>query len=215
MGEQSGEGGNRPVRQEGDEIEPQPTDTRSEQLETQDSSTEPVRNQDTSEIDERGPRTVESRPVSSARGEQEIGGVTVFDGEELHHDIQPPWTAYWWDLLVGSVLALTMVGLVIAPYWFYKAYKKRKNTRYIITSDRIILQKGGVTRTSSEEYQFQNMDTISTSQGFVEGIFGKGSVEMTLREEFRDDKEIELSGIHDYEDVKTTIRREQYNEMNS
>ena len=143
-----------------------------------------------------------------SQGEQKVGDVTIFEGEELYHDIQPPWTAYWWDLLLGTCLLTVLIG----PYWYYKAYKRRENTRYIITSDRIILKTGGISGSSTEEYRFENVDTVSTSQGFIEGMFNKGTVELTLRKK-RDKKDITLDGIREYDAVKTTIRREQYNEM--
>lgn len=189
-------------------IEPRP-DRAPQPTEDSNQSPETVQRQP-----DQSPQSIPSQPVNTAAGEQTVGDVTIFDGEELHHDIQPGWAAYWWDLAIGTFMVMTMIGVIIAPYWYYKAYKKKKNTHYIITSDRLILQKGGLTSTSSEEYQFQNLDTISTSQGFFEGMVNKGTVKLTLREQYRDDKEINLGGIREYNDVKTTIRREQYNEMN-
>lgn len=133
--------------------------------------------------------------------------VTLFDGEELLHEVTPSWVAYTKGLTIGTILTCT-TGVGAA--YFYVPYARKKKSRITITTDRVIIKSGGVRSTETTEYRLTNIDEVTTRQSFKESIRNKGTVEFTLREKTHDDKVVTLSGISDYEDVKTSIRQIQY-----
>lgn len=191
------------------EIEVEPIESKNERSASEATSQEtpPEESPDQRRANERLDESHEpSGGTSTVDKEQIVGGVTVFEGEELYHDIQPSWAAYWKDIVIGSCMLMFLIG----PYWWMKAYAKRKNSRYVVTSDRVIRKKGSLTGSSTEEVQFVDIDEIRTHQSSVEGLLDKGTVEFSLRERGRQDKTVTLDGISEYESVKTTIRREQY-----
>lgn len=132
----------------------------------------------------------------------------LFGDEEALYEAQPSWGAYTGWLLIAATVSLVTMGLGLPL--FYVPYAKRKNTRYYITTDRVIIQKGGVGSTSTEEYQITNIDKIETSQSMMESARNKGTVKFSLRERGFDAREVKIPNIPEFQGVKEAIRRAQY-----
>lgn len=136
-------------------------------------------------------------------------GVTLFEDEELLHDIQPSWLAYWPSITIYTLFGLVTFGLGLPL--LYLPYAKRKNTRYVITSERVIIKSGGVLSSETTEYSLENVNKVESSQDFAERARNKGTVSFTLRERGFEDETVELSGISEFNGVRESIRRAQVN----
>lgn len=149
------------------------------------------------------------------------GKISIFEEEELHHDIKPSF--------VGTLSAIDLVLAIFTwGFWLIVPYLKWRNTGYVITNRRLIDTEGNLTGSSTEEIHFDTIyGDIRTSQGLIEGLLNKGTVEFEIekergtgatrreageRESSRREMDIhrqtiELEGINDYYEVTNTIRR--------
>lgn len=166
--------------------------------------------------------TAATESSSADRGtNQFVAGIEIFDDEHLHHDIKPS----FFGALSRNDIVFTVIT---AGFWLVVPFFKWRNTRYVITSKRLIDKQGSLTGTTTEEIRFDDIvGDIRTSQGLIEGILNKGTIEFeiekqrgttasrretTERESSRREmeierREIELNGIKNHQEVNNTIRR--------
>lgn len=137
-----------------------------------------------------------------------ITNFTLFGDEELLHDIQPSWLAFWKSL--STIALVTVVTAGFGLPLFYIPYAKWKNTRYVITTDRIIRQEGSWKGNTTTEYRIENVDQITSKQGTLEALRNRGTIEFTMRERGFEDRIITLSGVPNYEAVRDSIRQAQH-----
>ncbi len=140
--------------------------------------------------------------VAETTVSREVGGITLFEDEEVLHDFHPRWSKYWKSLTLCAILSFVGIGLVL----FYFPWRARKRTRYVITSDRIIIQQGSWRGSQTDEYQFDRIRQIHTGQSLGEKLLGHGNIHVV----FRGGAEVTFSGIANYDAVSNTIRHQQH-----
>jgi len=149
------------------------------------------------------------------------GRIAIFDDEELLHDVQP---SYFGTFTTKDwILTVCLFGM-----WLPVPYLRYRNTRYVLTTKRIINMQGSLTGSTTEETPYDNIaGDIRTSQGLIEGFLNKGTIEFEIEKERGSSaterefsgKEgtqremnikregIELTGIHEYQEISNSIRR--------
>lgn len=138
-------------------------------------------------------------------------GINVMDGETVLENVRPGWPVWWWQILLAVLVLIgglggesTGGGLVGAGLIFGYVVLSRMQSRYIVTDERVKARVGLLSK-KQREYRITDLQSISSSQGIVERIFGHGSI--TLRAAAND--EITWVGVPEYSDVTNTIREEQ------
>nr|WP_233265107.1 PH domain-containing protein [Halomarina oriensis] len=86
----------------------------------------------------------------------------------------------------------------------YFIWRSRRKTRYIITTDRVIIKKGGWTGTSTDEYQISQIKRVQSSRGFKEKLLGGGMLTLDLGAD-----SITIKGLPHFSRVKTDIQNAQ------
>ncbi|WP_254535262.1 PH domain-containing protein [Halomarina litorea] len=129
-----------------------------------------------------------------------VAGITLLDGEDIQHDLRPRWSKWFWSLIIG--LCTLPVGIGIVPLFF--VYRARKKTRYLITTDRVIVKKGGWTGTSTEEFQIDQIKRVKSSRGLGERLLGGGTLILDMGAD-----ELRLDALPNFSTVKTSIQNAQ------
>lgn len=127
-----------------------------------------------------------------------IAGIPLTESETVQHDLRPSWANY-----KGHLLLFWLV------YPLYRACRKRKKTRYVITNERLIIKRGSrLGSTSTDQYELANVERIETKQSLTQGWFGAGTVTVHMRHEHQEAEQFEMTlpGIPNYQDVARTLR---------
>lgn len=133
----------------------------------------------------------------------------LFDDEEVLHDKTPSWAAFPRLLLISIASLVLLVGAVGIVYiWWI-----RRNTQYVVTTERII-HIGGSGGRRTREYRIEDVQYIESDQSFVGSVLGTGSVTVTGPGTVSAlggwaggiSNVVTLGGVADHHDVANTIR---------
>jgi membrane protein YdbS with pleckstrin-like domain len=108
------------------------------------------------------------------------------------------------NLGIVIVLALVVLPSVIA---LLRAIARIKNTRYRVTNQRIVIERGVFSR-SLEEIDMRSVDDIEFRQTFLERLFGIGEVFIVSTDKVA--PKFNLHGIHDPKNIRELIRSNAY-----
>jgi membrane protein YdbS with pleckstrin-like domain len=133
----------------------------------------------------------------------EVSGLTLLDGETIHHDLRPSWSNWSTSLTIYSLLTIVSVGM-LAPL-FIHPWLARRQSRYIVTSERVI-KKTGLIGSSTEEYRIDDIRQLQTGSGWLESLLGKGNISFSTG---AGGTQITFGGVPDYKSVANSIRAEQ------
>jgi len=126
-------------------------------------------------------------------------GITLIENEEVLHNVRPSWAKWAGLVLISIPLMVIGVGFLTLGY----VWLKRKNTRYIVTNQRLI-HKTGLLGSSTTEYRITNLRQLQTGATWGEKSRGHGNIQFTTGS-----GTITFDGIADYETVANTIRERQ------
>lgn len=129
-----------------------------------------------------------------------VAGIALLDGESVQHDLRPRWGKWFWTIVIGVCTLPMFIGVL--PLWH--VYRSRKKTRFIITTDRVIVKKGGWSGTSTEEFRTDQIKRVKTSRSIGEKLLGGGTLLLDMGAD-----ELRLDGLPNFETVKTSIQNAQ------
>lgn len=162
--------------------------------------------------------TAETNQSDTINSGASIRGISLLEGEEVLKNVLPAWVN-WWIILVPTVI-LTLIGLiaiidgdfggglvflVLAGVLYNYVRYSRKRSRYIVTNQRV-KKKVGVLRTSTGETRIADIRGLTTEQGIVERLVGKGSV---LIDSGAAAGRLGIKGVPNHEELASTIREQQ------
>lgn len=152
--------------------------------------------------------TVEGRKVSH---EASTDGITLLEGEKMLKNLRPSWEAWWWQLILGSLLVLMMLAsgnivfgalglstlgyVAIARYW----------SRYFITDERVI-QRTGILRRSTNEVRIDDIENLRTDAKILERILGHGHI---VASSASATGIVSFFALPDYKQVANIVREQQ------
>lgn len=126
-----------------------------------------------------------------------VESITLLQDENTIHDIRPSWSRWGGALLIGLVTSIVLIGLVIiAVVWL-----KRKNTRYIVTNQRLI-EVSGIIGTTTTEYRIADVRQIQTGATWGEKVLGHGNLQFSTGTATM----ITFNGIPNHQEVANSIR---------
>lgn len=145
--------------------------------------------------------------------EASTAGINPLDGESVLKNVHPSWINWKGRLFSALFFAIigAMIGgdagafiIVFGLILVFTVFFARRASRYIVTNQRVKV-KVGLLGSSTKEARLDTLNGISTSSGFIEGLFGKGTVSVTdaAREEMA------IKGVGNYEDLARTLRQQQ------
>jgi len=142
-------------------------------------------------------------------------------GEELVFDGHPSWRAvltfYVGGVVVvaiaaaiaalasGTALAI-VVGLVVLAIVVVAGLVKRQATRYVITSERLHIRHGILSK-RTQETRIQRVQNVNTDQSLFERVMQVGTVDFDTAG--TDDSEFRFVGVASPEDVVKAVDRAQ------
>lgn len=145
-------------------------------------------------------------------------GVDLLTDELVLENRHPAYVNWWKSLLIGAFFALTALGaatsgdigtvmtsLVVAGVIGAYVYFSRAQSRYVVTDERVIRQVGLI-RSSTGETRISDIRGITTEQGIIERIVGKGSVQI---DSTAAGGLLRIDGVDDYNGLARTIRTQQ------
>ncbi|MDQ6910834.1 MAG: PH domain-containing protein [Actinomycetota bacterium] len=114
------------------------------------------------------------------------------DDEEVVLDLRPHWVFMTWPtvaLAAGLVLALfadsktasdlvifpTLAVVVVALVWFLSRFARWRTTNLIVTSDRMIVRKGVISK-QGREIPLEHINDITVTQRLLERVLGAGDL---------------------------------------
>jgi hypothetical protein len=127
-----------------------------------------------------------------------VAGIPLSEGETVRHDLRPSWANYKGHLLFSWLV-----------YPLYRAWRKRKKTRFIITTERLIIKEGSLLgSTATNQYELANVERIETKQSLIQGWSGAGTVTVHMRHEHQeaDQFDVTLPAIPNHQEVARTLR---------
>lgn len=117
--------------------------------------------------------------------------------ENTIHDIRPSWSRWSGALLVGIVTSLMLVGVVLLAW----VWLQRRNTRYIVTNQRLI-EVSGILGTNTTEYRIADIRQIQTGATWSEKVMGHGNLQFSTGTATM----ITFNGIPNHQEVANSIR---------
>lgn len=126
--------------------------------------------------------------------------IELLDSEKIEHDIRPSWSKWSGLILISAVLCLFLIGVLGLVY----VWLVRKNTRYIVTNQRVV-EVSGILGTQTTEYRISDIRQIQTGASWAEQVFGHGNIQISTGTMGT----ITFDGIPDYQSVANTIRQAQ------
>lgn len=108
---------------------------------------------------------------------EDVHGIPLHPGEEVRHASNPSWAAYPNTWIVTIVAAITIVGLLVAIPLVVWMWLKRRGTRYVVTTERVMVVKDvALSGRSSREYRIEDVRFVGTGQTWLGGALGVGTV---------------------------------------
>jgi hypothetical protein len=126
-----------------------------------------------------------------------VESITLLQDENTIHDIRPSWSRWSGALLIGILTSFIGLGLIIIAW----VWLKRKNTRYIVTNQRL-LEVSGIMGTSTTEYRIADIRQIQTGATWSEKTLGHGNLQFSTGTASM----ITFNGIPNHQEVANTIR---------
>ena len=142
-------------------------------------------------------------------------------GEEMVFDGHPSWRAvlsfYIYGVIVvavvvaiaalasGTVLAIVL-GIVALAIMVLVGLVKRQATRYVITSERLHIRHGILTK-KTQETRIQRVQNVNTEQSFIQRMLQVGTVDFDTAG--TDDSEFKFVGVANPEQVVRAVDRAQ------
>lgn len=108
-------------------------------------------------------------------------------------------------LVSGATLAV-IAGAVVLALVIVVGLVKRKATRYVITSERLHIRHGILSK-RTQETRIQRVQNVNTQQSFFERILQVGTVDFDTAG--TDDSEFRFVGVADPADVVSAVDRAQ------
>jgi len=133
----------------------------------------------------------------------EVSGVQLLDGEDLHHDVRASWSNWSKTLTIYAALSLVSLGLFLPL--FVHPWLARRQTRYIVTNQRVI-KKTGLLSSSTTEYRIDDIRQLQTGSSWLEGVTGTGTIRFSTGV---GESTIGFGGVPKYNTIANTIRAEQ------
>lgn len=144
--------------------------------------------------------------------------ITLLENEQVLKYEEPSWTNWW--LLILVVAFVTLLGLgalaggeivgslilfIIAGLLYVYVRYARKRSRYIVTNQRV-KKRVGLARRTTGETRIADIRGLSTKQGLLERVVGKGSV---LIDSGAAAGKLRIRGVADHDGLANTIREQQ------
>lgn len=145
--------------------------------------------------------------------EASTAGINPLDGESVLKNVHPSWINWKKRLFFAfffAVIGLMIEGdigaffIVFGLFLVLTVFFSRRASRYIVTNQRVKVKVGHL-GSATQEARLDSLNGISTKSGFIEGLFGKGTVSVT--DAARD--EMAIKGVGDYQDLARTLREQQ------
>lgn len=135
--------------------------------------------------------------------------IDLLDGETVEHEAKPSWFAYPYLILLSAVTLIVFVGV----FGFVYIWLKRRATRYVVTSDRVViltdtLFSGRVTK----ESRISDITYIETGQSSFGKAVGVGTVQVGTSAVVVlpwYSTTLSLKGVPDHDTIAQTIRSRQ------
>lgn len=141
-------------------------------------------------------------------------GIQLMEDEIVLENRHPSWTEWALQLFIGVIAVLfglasgegsgIIGGILVGGVFFAYAYFARKSSRYIVTSQRV-KKSVGLLRSKTGEVRYEDMRSIGTESGFVEGLIGKGSV---MIDSASAAGKLAIAGVDDYQGLANSIRHQ-------
>lgn len=128
---------------------------------------------------------------------EEANAVTLLQDEEIIHDLRPSWAKWSGLLAIGIILTFFIFGVAILAY----VWLARKNSRYVVTNQRII-EVTGIMGTTTTEYRVADLRQLQTGASWGEKVMGHGNLQFHTGGATT----ITFHGIPNYQEVANTIR---------
>lgn len=123
--------------------------------------------------------------------------ISLLQDENIIHDIRPSWSRWSGAIIIGLITSLVLSGLLI----LLVVWLKRRNTRYIVTNQRLI-EVTGILRTNTTEYRIADIRQIQTGATWGEKLFGHGNLQFSTGTATM----ITFNGIPNHQQVANSIR---------
>jgi uncharacterized membrane protein YdbT with pleckstrin-like domain len=108
--------------------------------------------------------------------------------------------------LVASTVLAVVVGVVVLALVVLVGLVKRQATRYVITSERLHIRHGILSKTT-QETRVQRVQNVNTEQSFFQRIMQVGTVDFDTAG--TDDSEFRFVGVANPEEVVRAVDRAQ------
>lgn len=160
-------------------------------------------------------QTEQSGPMGSG---ESMKGITLLEDETVLKNKLPSWVNWWVVLAPGVIVGLValvaflsgdfgsgFVLLLIAAIPFLYVRYARKRSRYVVTNQRV-KKSVGLLKKSTGEVRIADIRGLSTHQGVLERLVGKGSV---LIDTGAAAGKLGIQGVSEPQDLAATIRQQQ------
>jgi len=135
----------------------------------------------------------------------DVDEVAFGSDERVIQVLHPAWTNYLRDIILGVCLLIAGIGL----YWLAKAYIKRKTTKYIITTERLIfIEKSVLGARKIEEYELADVERTEIEQSALEARFDVGTVTAYMRHDHHEAEvfSVTVPSVPNHRQVAQTLR---------
>lgn len=142
-------------------------------------------------------------------------GVSLLDGEIVLENTHPSYSNWSKVLALAVVVLLLGVlvgeaasiggGIVLAGILVGYVYVARKQSRYVVTDQRV-KQNIGLLSSSTNEVRHEDIRSVGTNAGVIEGLMGKGTITIDSASSTGN---FDIEGVSQYEDVANSIRQAQ------
>ncbi len=103
-----------------------------------------------------------------------VAGMALHDDEEILHNQKPSWLNWLKSIVFIGIIGVVTVGFGLVLLYF--PWRARQRTRYVVTSDRVIVKKSTWRTTDVNEYPITHI--TSTKHG--SRLLGAGYVEFAV-----------------------------------
>lgn len=141
---------------------------------------------------------------------ENVLGIPLHQGEEVRHASNPSWAAYPNTWIVTVVAAITIIGLLVAIPLVIWMWLKRRGTRYVVTTERVVVVKDvALSGRSSQEYRIEDVQFVGTGQTWLGGALGVGTVSFATAATFGAfglSNVVAFAGTGDYQVMANAVR---------